>query len=59
VLLDNGNKFPSVSLICAVRMTETLREHSGLGEKIIGHEHRWHIGAGLKLTAMLTLLQDV
>jgi len=58
VLLDNGNKFPSVSLFRAVRMTETLREPSGFGAKIIGYEHRWHIGTGLKLTTMLTLLQD-
>jgi hypothetical protein len=40
-------------------MTETLREPSGFGAKIIGYnERRWHIGAGMKLTAMLIVLQD-
>lgn len=58
MLLDKGNKFPSFSPVRAVRMTETLREPSGFGAKIVGYEHRWHIGTGLELRAMLTLLQD-
>jgi hypothetical protein len=52
VLLANRNKFPAVLLVHAVHMTETLREPSGFGAKIIGCEHRWHIGAGLKLIAL-------
>jgi hypothetical protein len=59
VLLDNGNKLNTISLVHAVHMTETQENLQVLLQKIIGYnEHRWHTGAGLKLTAVLPELQD-
>ena len=57
ILLNNGNKFPSVPLAHAVHMKETYDNIKLLLEKINYDEHGWHVCADLKVVAMLTGLQ--
>jgi len=58
VLLNNGNKFPSVPLAHAVHMQEMWENLQGLLQKIRYEYHRWNVCADLKVTAMVIVLQD-
>jgi hypothetical protein len=54
VSLRNGNKFPSVPLVQAVRMKETHVYRQVFLQKIRYYEHQWNICADLKVIALLT-----
>jgi hypothetical protein len=57
VLLNNGNKLPSVPLAHAVHMRETYASIQGLLEKMCYEDHQWNIRTDLKVVALLTGLQ--
>jgi hypothetical protein len=57
VLLHHGNT-TSVPLAHAVHMQEMWENLQGLLQKIRYEYHRWNVCAELKVTAMVTVLQD-